>query len=106
MISRNYINNMGVIPMSDLEKKTLEVFMKNNPGVCLNLTEKEIYSAFKNSTVFAFTRLSIAFSPMVEDFKKATKHLEVTFVEKDIKKSSYLKDLFSKMLFDMRGLLK
>lgn len=62
MNTLSYINNTGIVPMSKLEKQTLELFKINNKDLVENMSDKEIYDCFKNTASFASTRLCIAFS--------------------------------------------
>ena len=62
----SYINNMGIETMSNIEKRTLKVFIENNRHLCTGMKDIEIYEAYKNSFLFVSTRLNVAFG----NFKK------------------------------------
>jgi len=56
-----HINNMGITPMPEYEKRALELFIENNPHHVNGMSGKEVYDIYKNTTSFAITRLSVAF---------------------------------------------
>jgi len=65
-----HINNMGISPMSDIERKTLKQFIENNPYLAKGMSESDIYRAYKNSLSFVTTRLGVAFSGFGYAIKK------------------------------------